>query len=182
MKPLLTLPFLLLSTPALAFEHAETGFGLNLSDDFIIDDAIPQQPDYSILVGVRSATGEPAPAANEDNLCMVGFTATDANAGMTQKEINAFTNTEEWGSTIRASLSSVMTVDTMESARLDRIQGMEIVARPNIGPDADTIRLVLTLFEMPAGRVSVSCVATATTLDAMLPTFRAIRDGITAPR
>ena len=181
MKLFFILPFLVLATPGLAFDDPQTGFGLDLGDKFLIDTDVAQSPDYSVLVGVRMASGIPAPVAGEANLCLAGFTASDANTGMSQTEINAFANTPQWGSLIRTSLAPVMSVETMTGAQVGEVFGTEVVARPKTGPDADNVRLVLTILEIPAGRISVSCVATAVTLDAMLPSFRDIRDGIKPP-
>lgn len=182
MKPLpvlALLPLALCGTiPAQAFEHKPTGFGLTLSDDFVIDENIRQTPEYTILVGVRSAADE----AGEPNLCIVGLLESEINAGLTQKEINTIAATAEFGAQVRASLSSVMTIDDIKQASAAGIHGVEVFARPRLTPEAENIRAVLTLLDIPTGRVSVSCVATAETLDAMLPTFRTIRDGIVAPR
>ena len=168
----------LLTAPAQAYEHAATGFGVDLPEEFVVDPDIPQQDDYDILVGVRSAADE----AGEPNLCLVGLLESEINAGLTQKEINTIAATPEFGAQVRASLSSVMTIDDIKQVSAAGIHGVEVFARPRLTPEAENIRAVLTLLDIPTGRVSVSCVATAETLDAMLPTFRTIRDGIVAPR
>ena len=181
MKPLpllALLPLALCSVlPTQAFEHEPTGLGLSLSDDFVVDENVRQTPEYTVLVGVRSAS-----APEEPHLCLVGLLESDINQGLTQKEINIIAATAEFGAQVREALSSIMTIDYMEAATADGIHGLEIFVRPNLGPEGENIRSVLTLLDIPAGRITVSCATTADRLDAMLPSFRTIREGVIAPR
>nr|WP_314257742.1 hypothetical protein [uncultured Devosia sp.] len=173
----------LLTAPAQAYEHAATGFGVDLPEEFVVDPDIPQQDDYDIVVGINPVSGNPAPADTNPHVCQAGFQGSDGNAGMTQKQINVMAaKNNDWTRQIVAAFSQVMDIGAYENFTLSGIVGIQLITTPKFGPDAANNRIVLSFMETPKGRTMLVCTATRDNIWAALPVFKTIRGGITPPR
>ncbi|WEK04885.1 MAG: hypothetical protein P0Y65_01110 [Candidatus Devosia phytovorans] len=185
MKPLPRLALLILALaagPTQAFEHPETGFAVELPDDFIVDPDVPQQPQYDILVGINPASGDPAPADTNPYVCQAGFQRIPANQGLRQKQINALASDDNWVWQVAATFEPLMEIDSVENFKHAGIVGVQFVTTPKIGPGAENARLVMTMMETPKGRTVLTCTATADGIWPALPVFERIRDGLLPPR
>ena len=170
---------LLLATPVLAVEDTETGLGVNLPDTFVVE-AAESPPPYNVTFGVKSAANDPAPLTGEKYLCQVSFQSVPANAGLTLEKINEQIGSPGWIAMAKDGMSSIFDFVSDASFELDGYKGHEFIGKPK-QKNAEHVRLVLSMVETAKGRTAISCVTDADRLDAVLPAFHTIRDGVTPP-
>jgi hypothetical protein len=186
MKPLpaiAVLTVILSLSPAVqAFEHKQTGFGVDLPAEFIVDPDIDQMDDYDILVGINPASGEPAPADSNPHVCQAGFQGSTANQGLRQKQINALARDDLWIDTIVQSFEPLMKILAYEGFTQSGIAGLQLMTTPRMGPNAENTWLVFNIMETPKGRTMLVCTATRDGIWPALPVFQRIRQGIIPPR
>ncbi|HWV21149.1 MAG TPA: hypothetical protein VN036_08980 [Devosia sp.] len=175
----LVLAAVLLAAPALAGEDAETGLAVTLPDAFVVE-AAPSPPPYNVTFGVKSASDDPATLTGEKYLCQVSFQSVPANAGLTRERINEQIGSPGWIAMAKDGMSSIFDFVSDSSFKLDGYKGHEFIGMPK-QKNAEHVRLVLSMVETAKGRTAVSCVTDAERLDAVLPTFHTIRDGVTPP-
>jgi hypothetical protein len=122
---------------------------------------------------------------DDDTGCKVAFQPAPQNAGLSQEEINAFTQKKEWTELIRATLAlryDVSSIDPFEQAGL---AGAAVVAdfKPvEAEPRAAEVRSYLVLLDTPKGRTTVVCVGDKGDFDARRAEFEQIARAVAAPR
>lgn len=168
-----------LAAPALAVEDAETGLTVTLPDSFLVE-AAPSPPPYNVTFGVKAASEEPSTLAGEKYLCQVSFQSVPANAGLTLEKINEQIGSPGWIAMAKDGMSSILEFVSDSSFELNGYRGHEFIGQPK-QKNAEHVRLVLSMVETAKGRTAISCVTDADRLDAVLPTFHTIRDGVTPP-
>lgn len=169
----------ILATPAFAAEDAETGLAVNLPETFVVE-AAESPPPYNVTFGVKSASDEPAPLTGEKYLCQVSFQDVPANADLTIEKINEQIGSPSWVAMAKDGMSSIFDFVSDASFELDGYKGHEFIGKPK-QKNAEHVRLVLSMVETAKGRTAISCVTDADRLDAVLPAFHTIRDGVTPP-
>lgn len=177
--PALVLVAAVLAAPAFAAEDATTGLGVNLPDTFVVE-ASTSPPPYNVTFGVKTASGDPAPLEGEKYLCQVSFQDVPANAGLSMEKINEQIGSPGWIAMAKDGMSSIFDFVSDASFELDGYKGHEFIGMPK-QKNAEHVRLVLSMVETAKGRTAISCVTDADGLEAVLPTFHAIRDGVTPP-
>ncbi len=183
MKAILASVILLQASAALAqnsFADPATGFGLAPPAPFAIEPTTRRQ--FDVGVGIKSASGQPAPAGTSPYVCEAGFKAAPQNASLTQAEINAQMEKPEWVRLIRATIELAFNVTAERRFTLQGFRGIEFQGSPKAGPGHENARMVMSMVETPKGRVTMVCVTERSGFDRALPQFRAIRATITLPK
>jgi hypothetical protein len=178
-SPVLLLLAAAFTSPVLAAEDAASGLAVNLPDPLVVE-ATTSPPPYHVTFGVKTASGDPAPLTGEAYLCQVSFQSVPGNAGLTMEKINSQIGSPEWVAMAKDGMSSIFDFLSDSSFELAGYKGHEFVGKPK-QKGADNVRLVLSMVETAKGRTAVSCVTDADRLDAAMPTFHTIRDGVTPP-
>ena len=169
----------ILAAPAFAAEDAETGLAVTLPDTFVVE-AVESPPPYNVTFGVKSASDDPAPLTGEKYLCQVSFQSVPGNADLTEEKINEQIGSPSWVAMAKEGMASIFDFVSDSSFELDGYKGHEFIGKPK-QKNAEHVRLVLSMVETAKGRTAISCVTDADRLDAVLPTFHTIRDGVTPP-
>jgi hypothetical protein len=163
-----------------AFATSEAGLRVDLPDDTFLVEATGETGVYSETFGVSMVSGTPAPSAGSTHLCQIGFQPARQNADFSQDEINAYLSEPEWVEMAQGTMSTIFNFEASERFEQDGLVGHEFIAVPQ-AETAQDVRVVLTTFETPAGRSSISCATDVETLDAALEIFRTIRRSIVPP-
>ncbi|MGL4812637.1 MAG: hypothetical protein ACRCXM_12750 [Beijerinckiaceae bacterium] len=171
--------FVVSAAPASAFSDSATGFAVAAPEPFLIEKTDRGQ--FDVGVGIRSATGKPSVAGETKYLCETGFKSAPQNASLTREAINAMVEQAQWVNNARRAIEFVFRVDAQNYFRLQGYQGIEFHVRPKSGHAADTVRMTMSMVETPKGRVTFLCSTKTPEFNAALPTFRAIRAGVTLP-
>jgi len=172
---------LLLATaaPSLAYEDMVTGFVIDPPAPFEIDTATPGPT--GVRASIRSTTGEPPVPSAGGALCEVLYETNDANAALTQEQINEATQAMWRREQVTATISGQMDILDVSYFGIGEVRGMELVVTPKSGPGAADVRLVLSMAETPKARFVLSCATTAAAIDSALPLFQSIRDTARMP-
>ncbi|WP_417310094.1 hypothetical protein [Devosia sp.] len=163
-----------------SFEDDATGLAVDASDAWT--GARAEDDGADAMFGFTARSGTPPIAGNSGYLCAVNFTAAPQNGDLSQAEINEMIISDNWQEMSRSILSQVMIIDTAEPFMRDGVRGFEFTATPRVGPDAQAVRLYLTMLETPKGRTAQSCATTRDAFETALPMFRELRDGTTPPK
>ncbi len=174
---------LLLSQPASArapFLDPATGFGIAPPAPFVAEPTSRRQ--FDVGVGIKSATGSPAPAGVAPYLCETGFKAAPQNNALTRSEINAQMDRPEWANLARATIELAFAVTAQQRFTLQGFRGLEFRGAPKAGPGHEEARMFMSMVETPKGRVTMVCVTERNGFARALPQFRALRATLTLPK
>ena len=133
---------------------------------------------YAVVFAVQKAD-------EAETGCKIAFQAAPQNAGLTQPEINAFTQKKEWTELIRATLSLRYDVASVMPFEQGGLAGAAVVAdfKTTEGePKTAELRSYLVLIDTPKGRTTVVCVGDKAGFDARKPEFEAIARAVSPPR
>jgi hypothetical protein len=167
---------------AFAETFNDSAFGLSVesSDGWTGGQLVPDRADAIFGFNVRS--GFPPTIGKSAYLCTVTFNAASRNAELTQDEINTMIASDEWQSMTKESLASALILDGATPFTVQGVQGVEYSGMPTTGPDAENVRVYVTILETPKGRTTQSCATTRSAFYDALALFRELRDGIAPPR
>jgi hypothetical protein len=180
LKICLILCSLLLPHPASAFEDKATGLKVEPPSPYTAE--ATKRPGQAAVAGIKASTGKPATIGTSRYNCEIAYMAAEANAGMSQADLNARITSEEWrGMAIQAVERALKDV-AASNYDLSGYTGIELIGTPKTGPDADKTRMILSISETAKGRVTMSCAVNSDEFDAALKDFRAIRATITLPQ
>jgi hypothetical protein len=171
------------TTPAVAqdrFSDPSSGLGLAVPAPFTVEPVTRRQ--FDVGFGVKSSTGTPPSVGTDPFICQGGFKAASQNAGLTREEINAFIAKPEWRNVVRATIELAFTITAERSFTLAGFRGIELQARPKMGPGADDVRALMSIVETSKGRTTLICLTNRQSFARALPQFRAVRAGLTIPQ
>ncbi len=183
MKPIFVLVAALLAQPALArspFADPSTGFGIDPPAPFVAEPTSRRQ--FDVGVGVKSTTGQPAPAGTGAYVCEAGFKAAPQNNALTRAEINAQMDKPEWANLARAAIELAFNVTAQQRFTLQGFRGIEFRGSPKAGPGHENARMFMSMVETPKGRVTMVCITERAGFDRALARFRAIRATLNLPK
>lgn len=157
---------------------AATGLAITVEGDYVVE-AWPLQPPYAAMIAVKGRDGHPF-VADETvaPICVAAFQPMPDNAGLSQAELNAAI--PDWAARAEAEMSQGMRFEAREPFEHKGLAGYRFVTTP-LGTFTAKMRMVLYVMETPAGRTVVNCSGNAETLAKAMPTYDAIRDGVTPP-
>ncbi len=133
---------------------------------------------YAVVFAVQKAN-------EAETGCKIAFQAAPQNAGLSQAEINAFTQKKEWTELIRATLSLRYDVESVMPFEQGGLAGAAVVAdfKSTEGePKAAELRSYLVLIDTPKGRTTVVCVGDKAGFEGRKPEFEAIARAVSPPR
>jgi hypothetical protein len=158
-----------------------TGFGIRPPAPFVAEQTTNRRQ-FDVGIGVKSATGAPAPAGTGTYVCEAGFKAAAQNNAMSREEINAFMDKPEWVNIARATMELAFSISAQQRFTLEGYRGIEFRGRPKAGPGAENVRMFMSIVETAKGRTSMICVTDRVVYSKALPQFRAIRATINLPK
>ncbi len=163
-----------------AFADPATGFGIAPRAPFISEPTSRRQ--FDVGVGIKSTTGQPAPAGVAPYVCEAGFKAAPQNNGLSREAINAQMDKPEWANLVRATIELAFTVTAQQRFTLQGYRGIELRGAPKAGPGHEEARMFMSMVETPKGRVTMVCVTERNGFARALPQFRALRATLTLPK
>ncbi|HRK23822.1 MAG TPA: hypothetical protein PLQ11_02600 [Beijerinckiaceae bacterium] len=170
---------MVLAGPAVAVTDAATGFGIAPPAPFTAERSAANAED--VAFSIRSPDGQP-PAAGTGALCRAGFKAAATSSGADQPTLNAKLDRPPVLDEMRKPLKPRYVIEREDLFQLGEARGIAYTAIPRAGPNADTVRVVLSFVETPKGRVSLVCATPAPHLEAARPVFEAIRATLILPK
>lgn len=165
--------------PAVALSDAASGFGIEPGAPFTVEETASQADDRAFAI--RSSTGQP-PAAGTGALCRVGMKFMPPGTPADQAVQNARLDDKGIRDEIRKPLKPRYVIESEDVFELKGARGVQFITIPRAGPNADSVRVVLSFVETPKGRISLVCATPASSLDAALPVFADIRASILFPK
>jgi hypothetical protein len=184
MKVIPALVLLALMTGATAqafFADPATGFGIKPPAPFVAEQTTNRRQ-FDIGVGVKSTTGNPAPAGTGGYVCETGFKAAPQNNGLSRSEINALMDKPEWVNVARSTIELAFSISGQQRFTLEGYRGIEFRGQPKAGPGAENARMFMSFVETAKGRVTIVCLTDKAAFSKALPQFRAIRASINLPK
>ncbi len=173
-RALLAAAVAFIAVPAAAFVDEETGLSVEPPAPFEAAAGKPR-PNYDIVVTIRSTTGKPTAAGSDGNVCGVAYKQAPQNASLSQADINERLTKPEWMEVIKAPFQAWSTIERTEVFEQDGAKGVEFTVAPKAGPNHESVRMYLALWETPKGRVVVSCAIKADELPQALAELQSIR-------
>jgi hypothetical protein len=120
-----------------------------------------------------------------DGGCELGFSASAANARLSQAQINALVGGDEGQERAKAVLGPVYDVLSTTTTDLGPIRALVLQAdfkpRPELPPRARQVRSYFAILETPRGRTTLVCVADRTDFAGRFAEFGAILRSVAAP-
>ncbi|HJQ57239.1 MAG TPA: hypothetical protein VJ890_10050 [Vineibacter sp.] len=170
-----------MARPAAAFVDDKTGLVVEPTSPFQATAGAPRA-DADIVVDITSSSGRPTAPNPDGSLCRVTFKLSPRNAGLSQAEINELSVSADRISMVQAQFRVVGALEGTDTFEQEGLKGIEVVVAPKAGPNHESVRLYVALWETPKGRAIVSCAGKVEELAEALTAFRSIRRSVRAPR
>jgi hypothetical protein len=168
-----------MASPALAITHKASGFGIDPPFPFSAEPF--DYPGATAAFGIVSF-GKPTPVGNDRYVCRITFSTENVTPGkLTQEGINQVFASDAYRQHVIANAASLFELETLTTFDEQGMTGLEMIGTPKGREDAADVRLVISVFETPAIRVSMSCATTADQIDSAVDTFRTLRHTIIVP-
>lgn len=163
-----------IAAPAAAFVDEATGLTVEPPAPFEAIAGKPR-PNYDVVVNVKSTSGKPSAAGSDGNLCGVAYKLAPQNAALSQSDINERLTQPQWLDTIKAPFQAWSTIERTEVFEQDGVKGVELTVAPKAGPNHESVRMYLALWETPKGRTVVSCATKVDEMPQALAALQSIR-------
>lgn len=161
------------------FEDSRTGITIVVDDSFyVVSEPVIGQPGAS-MIAISSRGPHPFVPDSVTPTCVLTQWPDVEFAGMTQSDINA--DAPNWPADIIADMAGAAELASATPFEHQGLAGMEVVVRLTRSVTNEAY-LVFFATATPRGRASIACAAAIDTLDAALPVYRRIRDGVTLPQ
>jgi hypothetical protein len=168
--------------PALAFfQDPATGFAARAPSGFTVEQ-VTNRRQFDVAVGLNPTADRPRRAGVSPHVCEAGFKAASANVGLSNRQLSEVIAGQQWRSTARTTIGQIFSISGERLFTLQGYRGVEYVAQPKMGPNAENVRMLLSIVETQKGRVTIVCGTVLDDFQSALPRFRDVRANLNLPK